>query len=127
MTVTLNDLALSVNWVFGLVIEDENVKEQAVLASRQFAAWGDLSGAIPGDGELEAISGDMTVSTSEWGVIKPLFMLYVERENARALEASRGQGVDVYGRDANTIEVDIRQYETLDLPRLAFSAQPESI
>ena len=124
---TLNELALSVNWVFGLVIDDEQVQAQAVAAARQFVAWGDLSGIAPGGDELAAVTGDVALNASEWGAIKPLFTLYVERENARALEASRGQGVDVYGRDVNTIEGDIRQYETVDLPRLAFSAQPESI
>lgn len=124
---TLNELALSVNWVFGLVIDDDKVQELAVAAARQFVAWGDLSGVEPGDDELAAVTGVLLVSAGEWGVIKPLFMLYVERENARALEASRGQGVDVYGRDVNTIESDIRQYEIVDMPRLAFISLPESI
>jgi hypothetical protein len=126
--VTLNDLAVSVNWVFGLVIEDDKVLELAVAAARQFATWGDLSGVAPDSAdELAAINDSLPIAPAEWGVIKPLFMLYVERENARALEASRMQGVDVYGRDVNSIEGDIRQYETVDLPRLAFSAVPESI
>lgn len=125
---TLNDLALSVNWVFGLVIDDDKVQELAVTAARQFSTWGDLSGvALDAEDELAAITGTIDLTASEWGVIKPLFLLYVERENARALEASRGQGVDVYGRDVNSIEGDIRQYETVDLPRLAFAALPESI
>ena len=124
---TLDDLATSVNWAFGLVIEDDKEKELAVTAARQFSAWGQLSGVAADQDDMETIVGSMVITSSEWGVIKPLFMLYVERENARALEASRGMGVDVYGRDVNTIENDIRQYETVDMPRFAFDEGPVSI
>lgn len=73
------------------------------------------------------LDADTEITYGEWAVIKPLFELYVERENARALEASRSQGVDVYGRAVDVIEADIRQYETLDMPRLAFNTQPLSV
>jgi hypothetical protein len=125
--VKLDELALSVNWVHGLVIDDDKVKEQALTAARQFSAWGQLANVPEDQDDMATINGDIVLTSSEWGVIKPLFMLYVERENARTLEASRGMGVDVYGRDANTIEGDIRQYETVDLPRAAFSEEPVSI
>lgn len=73
------------------------------------------------------LSIDSDITDGEWGIIRPLFMLYVERENARALEASRGLGVDVYGRTVDQVEADIRQYETQDLPRLAFAQTIETV
>ena len=122
---TLGELAFSVNWTFGLVIDGDAVLAQAVAAARQYLAWGDLA-SVP-DGDLCGVDEHCDVTASEWGLIKPLVALYVERENARALEASRGQGVDVYGRSVSEIEQSIAQYETMDLPRMAFRAAPESI
>ena len=54
-------------------------------------------------------------------------MLYVERENARPLEASRMQGVEVYGRDVASVEQDVERYESETLPRLAFMQPVETI
>lgn len=172
----LGDLAQSVSWVFGLVLEDTDVDAQAVNAARHYLGWGTIASIDgpplydnptdplftprsipylgPNDypGTIDAGQfGDITsplppapppppdppappalsittdVSNSEWAVIKPLFMLYVERENARALEASRNLGVDVYGRQVGEIQADIERYENGDLPRLAFSQSIETI
>ncbi|KVN83499.1 hypothetical protein [Burkholderia ubonensis] len=73
------------------------------------------------------LSADSDITDGEWGIIRPLYLLYVERENARGLEASRGLGVDVYGRTVDQVEADIRQYETQDLPRLAFAQTIETV
>ena len=89
---TLDDLATSVNWAFGLVIEDDKVKELAVTAARQFSAWGQLSGVAADQDDMETIVGSMVITSSEWGVIKPLFMLYVERENAREVRMHGNRG-----------------------------------
>jgi len=67
------------------------------------------------------------ITFSEWAVIKPLFMLYVEKANAFALEASRVMGVEVFGRAVDTIENDIQRYEQIDMPRLAFFGAIETI
>lgn len=126
---TLGELALSVNWTFGLIIDGEDVIKQACAAARQYLAWGEIA-SIGADGApagLGDVDEHCIITPSEWGLIKPLAVLYVERENARALEASRGQGVDVYGRSVSEIEQSITQYEVMDLPRLAFSCTPESI
>lgn len=72
------------------------------------------------------LSADSDITDGEWGLIRPLYMLYVERENARGLEASRGMGVDVYGRTVDQVEADIRQYET-ELQRLAFAQTIETV
>lgn len=123
---TLGELAASIHWTFGLIIADEDVTTQAINAARQYVGWGTIAslGDIPALDELDKFTD---IADGEWSVIKPLAALYIERENARALEASRGVGVDVYGRDVNTIEADIRQYENTDLPRMAFMQLPESI
>ena len=63
---------------------------------------------------------DTCIHLSEWALIKPLFMLYVERESAIQLEASRGLGIDVFGRSVSEIEQDIRAYEQ-GLPLQAFT------
>ncbi|MEJ7806815.1 MAG: hypothetical protein WKG03_12960 [Telluria sp.] len=126
---TLGELALTVNWTFGLVIDGTDVLKQACAAARQYLAWGaiaSLGNSAPAAG-LDDLDEHCDLTPSEWGIIKPLVALYVERENARALEASRGQGVDVYGRSVSEIDQAITQYETVDLPRMAFSAAPETI
>lgn len=126
---TLGELALSVNWAFGLVLDEPDILKQACNAARQFLAWGDIASIATGDpaAGLDDIDEHCDLTPSEWGVIKPLLALYIERENARALEASRGQGVDVFGRSVSEIDQSISQYEAVDLPRLAFMQTPEQI
>ncbi|ABO60612.1 hypothetical protein LA345_38995 (plasmid) [Burkholderia vietnamiensis] len=170
---TLQELAASCSWAFGLVIDEAEQTKQAINATRFYLGWGAVAsmepvepddpppqvlydpllgwyGGIYGgqyisvvDGTHppytppatdtdpppvpEGLSADTDITNSEWALIKPLYMLYIERENARALEASRGLGVDVYGRDVSQIEQDIRQYETQDLPRLAFEQDAQTI
>jgi hypothetical protein len=123
--VTLGELALTVEWTFGLILDEADIVKLAGTAARQYLAWGDIA-SMPG-ADLDEIDEDCDLNPGEWGVIKPLVTLYVERENARALEASRGNGVDVYGRGVAEIEQSISQYELVDLPRLAFSHMPVSI
>lgn len=54
---------------------------------------------------------DFDLTASEWALIRPLFDLYVENENAQSLEASRALGLDVYGRATSEIAQDIRDRE----------------
>lgn len=61
------------------------------------------------------------LSTGEWAIIRPLFVLYTERENAMRLEASRAVGLDVYGRMVSEIASDIGMMENDILPGKAFS------
>jgi hypothetical protein len=123
--VTLGELALSINWAFGLILDEPDVQRQACAAARVYLTWGDIA-SIP-DADLCDVDEHCDLTPGEWGVIKPLVAMYVERENARALEASRGTGVDPYGRSVSEIEQSIAQYETVDLPRLAFNCAPEQI
>jgi hypothetical protein len=76
----------------------------------------------PGDSPVETgsiVVNDLDLTMSELAIIKPLFNLYVTRENAIHLEASRALGLEVYGRSVAEIESDIKQIEE-DLPKRAF-------
>lgn len=70
--------------------------------------------------DLSLITRDTELSTGEWAVICPLFALYAERENAQRLEASRGLGVDVYGRSVSEVSQEITAMETEIVPQKAF-------
>jgi len=60
------------------------------------------------------------VSYSEWALIRPLFLLYIERETAFYIESTRGFGVDVFGRSTSEVAGEIIALEA-ELPRRAFS------
>lgn len=60
---------------------------------------------------ISVIGGDTELTVGEWSIIRPLFLLYCERETALHLEASRGLGADPYGRSSSEIAGDISQYE----------------
>lgn len=68
---------------------------------------------------MNLIDENTPLTKSELAVISPLFELYVERENALILEASRTLGVEVYGRTVSEINNDIVQKEQ-DIQHLAF-------
>ena len=59
------------------------------------------------------------VSPSDWAIIRPLFLLYCEREQALMLESSRVMGVDVFGRTSSEVQQDINTAEA-ELPQKAF-------
>lgn len=130
-----------------LVLAQPEVEECAVAAARFYAAYGDIRSLSKSDVLQEAAGADQPrpappevepellpalpikslalitaatdVSTGEWAVIRPLFFLYTERENAQRLEASRGLGVDVFGRSVSEIAQDISREEEA-LPAKAF-------
>jgi hypothetical protein len=140
---------LAVRATGGMVVDDPQVVECVVSAARMYAAYGNiksislsdnLPGApVPGATSIPAgpdplpdvveslpiknlgyLSEDTEVSVGEWAVIKPLFVLYVERENAIRLEASRALGLEVYGRSVSEVVGDIAREEE-SLPIRAFS------
>lgn len=98
----------------GNLLAEDAVVAQAVAATRMYAGYAKL--ATPPNADVD---GFTLVSLSEWAVIRPLFLLYVERENALQLEASRGMGVDVFGRDSASVAADILTIEA-ELPGKAF-------
>jgi hypothetical protein len=73
-----------------------------------------------------AINGTTELTLSEWSLIRPLFMLCVEREEAKQLEASRGMGIDPYGRSSSEIAAEITQME-IAYPKSAFVYEVTSI
>lgn len=103
----------------GNLLDDDSVLAQAVAATRfyaGFAALRDHEGKEP-TGQL--INGDTDITMSEWALVRPLFLLYMERETALQLEASRGMGADPFGRSSSEIAIEITQLES-EMPRKAF-------
>lgn len=114
---TLSDLVndfLSRERPIGVILGDDVPLAQAIAATRFYAGFADLASPTA------SIGASTMVTNSEWSVIRPLFLLYVERETAIQLEASRGLGVDVFGRQVSEVSADIERTE-MELPRLAFS------
>lgn len=97
----------------GNILGDEAVKAQALAATLFYYGYGYLTSAP------EIVGGETEISDSEWALIRPLFLLYVERETALQLEASRGLGLDVFGRSASEVAADINAMEA-EMPRRAF-------
>lgn len=69
---------------------------------------------------------DFDINPSELAIIQPLWMLYNEWENAQSLEASRSQGLDVYGRTTGEVAMDIREREQM-MPSICFMEPVVSI
>ncbi len=123
----------------GIIVDVPVVIQQAVNAARYFATFGAIESLLSDGALLGADSSDPSniilgvnpvpavewidqstaLTMQEWGCIKSLFMLYVERESAVLLEASRTLGADVYGRQTSEIAQEIAQVEQ-DIPQLAF-------
>lgn len=102
----------------GQPLDDAQIMAQALAATRFYHGYAALEG-FPGEPITEPpcretdfwLDESILLSDSEWAIIRPLFLLYVERETALMLEASRGLGVDVFGRSTSEIQGDITLYE----------------
>ena len=103
----------------GIIIDDAQVVRQLIAAARLYAAYGALQHGTAPVPTFDDITEDTELSLGEWGMIRPLFVLYVERETAVQLEASRALGVEVFGRTVSEIDGEITQYESM-LPEKAF-------
>lgn len=109
-----------------VVLDPSTALAQAVAATQFYAGFATL-GAYDGiDPPYPAIDQNTTISYSEWALIKPLFYLYLERESAIQLEASRGLGVDVFGRSSSEIDQDITNAHG-NMPMNAFVCPVETI
>ena len=106
----------------GILVDEGVVTAQAVAAARMYFGYAFIHNGD--DPVLPSPFPDITEATdldpSEWAVIRPLFVLDVERETALQLEASRGLGADPYGRSSSEISSEITQYES-QLPQKAFA------
>lgn len=112
----------------GNILDDPTLLALAIKAAEFYSGFGALAAhlAIPiADPAPEpltpypAITGATELSVSEWAIVGPLFLLYVERENAIQLEASRGMGIDPFGRSSSEVASEIQQME-LEFPHKAF-------
>lgn len=136
----------------GLVLLPDQTLDCAIQAARFYAAYGRIRSLTLSDELEEApepgtlvlpeppdptpapvrqlpiknidyIGEDTEVSVGEWALIKPLFWLYAERENAIRLEASRAAGIEPYGRSVSEVQQDITVMENETLPQRAFNYQ----
>lgn len=106
----------------GCVLTEEQVMRSLRDAARQYCGHADLVAGVNVDGAAligDVAEQDVDISHSELSVIKPLWLLYLERENGMALEASRTQGAELFGRSVAEVQASIQDYETR-LPLLAF-------
>lgn len=86
---------------------------RSVLSLRNFdPITGEEISSTPVTASNEASgANDIELTASEYSIIEPLFKLYVEEQNAIHLEASRGLGVDPYGRGASEVAGEISRLE----------------
>ena len=70
--------------------------------------------------DMELLDLDTELTTGEWMIVRPLFALYVEKENALRLEASRAMGLEPYGRQASEVAQDITIMESQTIPAATF-------
>ena len=109
----------------GLMLDTDQVTALAVAAAtfhhgfaRMESAWVALEADPEADPDIP-IDAETPLTDSEWALIRPLFLLYIERETAMMLEASRGLGVDVFGRSTSEVATDITLMEQ-EMPKRAF-------
>lgn len=107
----------------GNLLDTPTVLAQAVAAASLYAGFAEIrSRVVVSPATPPAITGATEINESEWAIIRNIFMLYVERETALQLEASRGLGMDVFGRSSSEVAADITQAE-MELPHLSFCMQ----
>lgn len=94
-------------------LDESQLLNLAIVAVRFYAGYSSLE-SVGHEQELvrfNEITAETEINTSEWALILPLFRLYVEREETKQLEASRGMGIDPYGRNSSEIQADITSME----------------
>ncbi|WP_395601211.1 hypothetical protein AB4P95_29805 (plasmid) [Pseudomonas sp. A1437] len=118
----------------GCVLTEEQIARHLRDAVRQYCGYARLTSAQ----SLDTVHSDLytpedvpapvdvDLTHSELAIIRPLWLLYIEHENAMALEASRSQGADPYGRSTPEVKQSILDYER-SLPQLTFVFEVRSI
>lgn len=96
----------------GVILSDASVVGLLVSAVRFYAGYANLKESGDERTDIEEINQDTTLTLSEWTLIRPLFLLYVERETALQLEATRVMGADPFGRSSSEIAAEIQQVES---------------
>lgn len=113
----------------GCLLTDEQVHRSLRDAARQYTGFAELeSGEVIEESALASASDiqDVDLSVSELALIRPLWLLHLERENSMTLEASRTQGAELFGRTVSEVEASINEY-LIRLPQLAFCCEIVSI
>lgn len=113
----------------GCILTDEQVERSLRDATRQYCGHADLASGQSVDDQALAggVEGqDVDLTHGELSIIRPLWLLYLERENSMGLEASRTQGAELFGRSVAEVQMSIVEYETR-LPQLAFVADMVTI
>ena len=95
----------------GVILSDVSVKGLLIAAVRFYAGYANLTESGEERTEVEDINEETTLTLSEWSIIRPLYLLYVERETALQLEATRVMGADPFGRSSSEIAAEIQQVE----------------
>ena len=96
----------------GVIISDENIDGLLISAVRFYAGYANLSATKDSRTEIDDITTETELTLSEWSLIRPLFLLYLERETALQLEATRVMGADPFGRSSSEIASEIMQVES---------------
>lgn len=96
-----------------VLLDDEQVEAQLIAATRFYAGYCDLLIDIENKREttLKSINGETIISVAEWANIRPVFLLYIERETALLNEATGMQGVSGYGRTSSEVDSEITRLE----------------
>jgi hypothetical protein len=115
----------------GNLLDVDIVTAQCMAATLYYAGYSDLAvwRDMPVTDPITPypdIDETTVLNESELAIIKPLFMLYLERENALYLESSRGMGVEQFGRTSSEVIGDINNYE-LEMPHKAFCYEIETV
>lgn len=103
-----------------VLLADTQVEALAIAATGFYSGYADLTAAP--NTTLADITGNVDISASEWAIIKPLFLLYVERETALQTEATGMQGVNGFGRNSSEVNSDIARVEETFADRAACQA-----
>lgn len=108
----------------GCALEEDQVTRNLREAITSYCGYRRLTDAQPA---LDAAGNpDFDLTESELALIKPLWHLKNDRENAAAFEVSRAQGADPFGRPVADCDAAIEQY-LLALPSKAFCYEVVSI
>lgn len=95
----------------GVILSDASICGLLIAAVRFYVGYTNLSASVDHRTTLEEITEETPLTASEWSIIRPLFLLYVERETALQLEATRVMGADPFGRSSSEIAAEIQQVE----------------
>ena len=93
-----------------------------VEAAIEYGGWAQLKALIVSEDEaMPDIDGDLSITLSEWAVIKPLAYLFCEKETALLHELSKVASHEPAGRGSSEIEAEITQFRNEYFRQWAFS------